>query len=166
MSGAVGNAQTGYTYTVIADLAGCSQFHSPAVNNKGEVAFAAICGAPIGPASDGHLILRGDGGPLTPVYTWQPSSGTQHVPQGDVLSINDSGVVAFAVNGPCPNGGAAAIWTGDGQSINTVYDICTDAGFTSVLRPSINNAGAVAFMGPRAAATTPCFGSATAHASR
>jgi hypothetical protein len=143
---AVGRAQTGYTYTVIADLAGCSQFHPPAINNKGEVAFGAVCGSPIGPPGGVIGIWRGDGGTLTPIYTWTSSSGTQHVPDITVLSMNDSGVLAFAVNGPCPNRGAAAIWTGDGQSINTVHDICTDPGFTSVLRPSINNAGSVTFM--------------------
>ena len=146
MGPARADAQTDYTYTVIADVTNCFNIGSPALNNQGEVVFGANCGAPVGPPSGAIVIRRGDGGALTPIYTWDPSSGTQHVPQSDVISINDHGVVAFAVNGPCPNGGAAAIWTGDGASINTVHDICTNPGFTSVIRPSISNTGAVAFM--------------------
>ena len=119
-------AQTDYTYTIIADVTNCYNIGAPALNDNGEVAFGATCGS--------ISIRRGDGGALTSIYSWDASSGTQHVPQTDVLSINDGGVVAFAVNGPCPNGGAAAIWTGDGGPIDIAHDICTQPGFTSVLR--------------------------------
>lgn len=146
LTGAVGKAQTAYTYTVIADVTNCYNIAAPAINNKGEAAFVANCALPIGPASGGYVVRRGEGGALTPIYTWDPGSGTQYVPQPDVLSINDNGVVAFAVNGPCPNKGGAAIWTGDGGPISTVHDICAQPGFTSVIRPSISNTGAVAFM--------------------
>jgi hypothetical protein len=60
--------------------------------------------------------------------------------------MNDSGVAAFAVSGAGSNGGGTAIVTGDGASIETVIDICIDSSFAAVLRPTINNAGAVAFM--------------------
>jgi hypothetical protein len=60
--------------------------------------------------------------------------------------MNDDGVVAFAVGGTCPNLGAAAIWKTSGGAIDVVHDICTQPGFTTVVRPSISNTGAAAFM--------------------
>jgi hypothetical protein len=68
------DAQTTYTYTVIADLYNCSGAYAPALNNNGDVAFGADCGAPIGRRPprkrwtvDGHLYiyegLDGLGGP-------------------------------------------------------------------------------------------------------
>jgi Bacterial Ig domain len=133
-------AQTSYTYTVIADLFNCFNFGTPAINNKGEVAFGASCGAPLGSGS--LIVLRGDGGTVTTIF----DSTDTRVPLPDVISINDSGVVAFAVNGGCVSGGGTGIRTGDGGTTATVYDICTDGGFTTVIRPSISNTGAVAFM--------------------
>jgi predicted phage tail protein len=141
--GAVGKAQTTYTYTVIADLFNCDLQGVPALNNNGEVAFGARCGAPIGPTTSAFLIRRGEGGALTPIHT---GSGSQPVPRIDVVSINDLGVVAFAVSGQCPNAGSGAIWTGSGGPTAVVHDICTTPGFKSVIRPSISNTGAVAFM--------------------
>jgi hypothetical protein len=131
-----------YTYTVIADLSNCFNFGGTALNNLGEVAFGANCGTPIGPPSGSVVVRRGNGGPLADIFT----AGSSGVPHTDVLSMNDSGVVAFAVNTSCPSGGAAAIWTGDGGAVATVVDICTDPQYTAVLRPSINNDGAIAFM--------------------
>ncbi len=43
LSGAVGKAQTAYTYTVIADVTNCFNLGAPAINNKGEVAFGGNC---------------------------------------------------------------------------------------------------------------------------
>ena len=126
-------AQTDYTYTVIADLSTCFNFGNPVINNNGEVAFGANC--------DGAVrIRRGEGGPLTPIFTTTFDSGT---PNSDVISINDSGVVAFSINRTC--GFNTAILTGDGGPIATVVDICTNPGPTEVHRPSISNTGAVAF---------------------
>ena len=107
LTGAVGKAQTSYIYTVIADVTNCFNLGAPAINNKGEVAFAGVCGA----ATVG-VIRRGDGGPLTPIFTASPRLCT---PNTDVISINDSGVVAFSVNGTC--GFNTAILTGDGGPI-------------------------------------------------
>ena len=132
-----------YSYTVIAVLSNCFNFGIPVVNNAGEVAFGANCGEPIAPPGGGIVIRRGDGGALADIFTMGTSSYAAHT---DVISINDSGVVAFAVNGPCPSGGGSAIWTGDGGATATVVDICNDPQYTSVLRPSINNSGVVAFM--------------------
>jgi hypothetical protein len=135
LTGVVGKAQTFYTYTVIADASNC-QTGPPAINNKGEVAFGTFC-------VDRIVIRRGDGGPLTPIYTPGISAP---IPNMDVLSINDSGVVAFSVTGACTIGSPTAIWTGDGEPVETVVDICTEPGLTSVTHPSISNTGAVAFM--------------------
>jgi hypothetical protein len=142
LTGAVGKAQTTYTYTVIADLANCNNFGSPVINNLGEVAFGAHCGEPIGPVSGAVVIRKGDGGPLTPIFTVTGSIGAQY----DVLSMNDSGRVAFATGGHCQAGGGRGIATGDGGPIDIVVDNCTEPLFTEAIRPSINNAGAVAFM--------------------
>jgi Bacterial Ig domain len=140
------DAQTTYTYTVIADLYNCSSAFAPALNNNGDVAFGADCGEPIGPLSSGIVIRRGNGGTLTDIFTFARGTNDSVVPHIDILSLNDSGVVAFGVSGPCTSGGGTAILTGDGATTNTVVDICTDPQYTSVIRPSINNSGAVAFM--------------------
>ena len=64
------------------------------LNNEGEAAFVANCGAPIGPPGGGVVVRRGDGGgPLAEIYTFGPSS-TFGVPDS-VISINDNGAVAF-----------------------------------------------------------------------
>lgn len=146
LAAAVGQAQTTYTYTVIADVTNCYNIGSPALNNLGAVAFGTNCGAPLGPAGGGIVVVRGDGGPPATIYSWSADSTTQRAPQTDVLSMNDAGVVAFAVNGSCPNGGGSAIWTSNGGPPAVVHDICVQPGFTSVVRPSISNSGAVAFM--------------------
>jgi hypothetical protein len=124
-----------YTYTVIADVTNCF-VGSPVINNEGEVAFGGRCS----PGGDLGVIRRGDGGPLTTIFT---GSLTSPVPNVDVISINDSGVVAFSVNGSC--GFNTAILTGDGGPIETVVDRCANPGPTEVHRPSISNTGAVAF---------------------
>ncbi len=133
LTGAVGKAQTSYIYTVIADVTNCFNLGAPAINNKGEVAFAGVCDSI-------SVVRRGDGGALTPIFTASPGSP---VPNTDFISINDSGVVAFSVNGSC--GFNTAILTGDGGPIETVVNICTNPGPTAVHRPSISNTGAVAF---------------------
>ena len=87
------------------------------------------CGSPIGPAAGALIVLRGDGGDLTTIF----EATTTHVPLTDVLSINDSGVVAFARQRWLRRRRQrTAIRTGDGGPTTTVYDICTDGGFTSV----------------------------------
>ena len=50
------------------------------------------------PAGGAFLVLRGDGGALTPIFM---ATTARTCRRRDVLSINDSGVVAFAVNGGC-----------------------------------------------------------------
>ena len=102
-------------------------------------------------------ILRGDGGVVTPLY-WDFSSGTQHVPRTDVLSINDDGVVAFAVGGPCQNAGAAAIWTAGGGSTSVVHDICRSSPGSrrSSGRQSATAARSPSWRRPGTATTTSC----------
>ena len=79
---------------------------------------------------------------MTPILSVTGSVGVQY----DVLSINDSGRVAFAIGGSCQAGGGKGVATGDGGPIDVVADNCTEPLFTEAIRPSINNAGAVAFM--------------------
>jgi hypothetical protein len=145
MMGAVAAAQTNYTYTVIADLYNCYNTGTPVINNQGMVAFGARCGAPLA-SVESILVMRGAGQEVTTVYEWPVNSTTSAAPATDVLSMNDDGVVAFAVGGNCPNLGATAIWKTAGGPPVVVHDICTQPGFTSVIRPSISNTGAVAFM--------------------
>lgn len=95
MMGAVAEAQTNYTYTVIADLYNCYNTGTPVINNQGMVAFGGNCGAPLGPPAGAILILRGNGEELVPVYSWNAASGNSSAPHTDVLSMNDHGVVAF-----------------------------------------------------------------------
>ena len=140
LTGAVGKAQTSYVYTVIADVTNCYNLGAPAINNKGEVAFGGSCGEPVGPPSGGPVIRRGDGGALTPIFTVNAIYGSANT---DVISMNDSGVVAFSVNHSC--GFNTAILTGDGGPLQTVVDRCANPGPREVHRPSISNTGAVAF---------------------
>jgi len=143
LTGAIGKAQAIYTYTVVADLANCYNIGAPVINNLGEVAFGGNCGEPIGSPSGAVVIRKGDGaGSLTPIFSVTGSVGAQY----DVLSINDSGRVAFAIGGNCQGGGGKGIATGGGGAIDVVADNCTEPLFTDAIRPSINNAGAVAFM--------------------
>ena len=82
-----------YTYTVIADVSNCFNIGSPVLNNEGEAAFVANCGAPIGPGGS-VVVRRGDGGgPLAEIHTFGPTS-TFSV-SDSVISINDNGTVAF-----------------------------------------------------------------------
>ena len=137
--GAVGEAQTNYTYTVITDYYNCFNTGTPVINNHGMVAFGGNC--------DGAIVIRrGNGQGLDTVYSWSAASNTSSAPVTDVLSMNDDGEVAFAVGGTCPNKGATAIWKGSGGAFDVVHDICTQPGFTTVVRPSLGNDGAVAFM--------------------
>ena len=138
-------AQSEYTYTVIADVTNCFSVASPVVNNAGEVAFGASCFSPVGPPGGAVVIRRGSGGLLTDIFTLGDFSPVG--PHIDVLSINDAGVVAFAgTSRTCTGSAASAILTGDGGSPSTLVDTCNDPRYMTVLRPSINNDGAVAFM--------------------
>jgi hypothetical protein len=111
------------------------------LNNKGQAAFAAHCGIPIGPPGAGWVVLRGDGGPLTSINTF---GGSTFGVADPVISINDEGAVAFAgsVAGP-PR---AAILVGNGGPVSAVVDTAIHTQFKQPYRPSINNSGAVAFM--------------------
>ena len=151
-------AQTSYNYTVITDLFNCSIAGTPAINNKGEVAFGASCGSPIGPPSGALVVLRGNGGVPTTIF----EATTTHVPLPDVISINDSGVVAFAVNGGCASKGGAGIRTGDGGPTATVFDICTDGGFTSSFGPPSATPAPWRSWPLPGTATTTCCGPRTA----
>ena len=133
-----------YTYTVIADVTNCFNIGAPVLNNEGEAAFVANCGAPIGPG--GVVVRRGDGGgPLAEIYTFGPSS-TFGVPE-PVISINDTGAVAFpGWTGSSSGGLRSAILVGNGGPVDTVVDTDLHTQFKQVGRPSINNSGAVAFM--------------------
>ena len=134
-----------YTYTVIADVSNCYTIGSPVLNNKGEAAFVAHCGAPIGPPG-GVVVRRGDGGgALAEIYTFGPASTFGVL--DSVISINDNGAVAFLA-------GPARRWRtslrdpgrrwGSGQRGRRYRPAPAVQG--AVGRPSINNSGAVAFM--------------------
>jgi hypothetical protein len=131
-----------YTYTLIADGTSCSNLGSPVLNNAGDVAFwAGPCVAPIGP---GVVVRRGSGsGPLTDIYTFTAGS-TFSVPDS-IISMNDGGTVAFP--GSAGVGARQAILVGNGGPVSPVVDTAVHTQFGQVLRPSINNSGAVAFMG-------------------
>jgi hypothetical protein len=136
-----------YTYTVIADVTNCFNIGSPVLNNEGEAAFVANCGPPVGSPSGGVVVRRGDGagGPLADIYTFD-STSTFGVLE-TAISMNDSGLVAFpGWTGASTGGIRAAILVGDGGPVNAVVDTEINTQFKAVLRPSINNAGAVAFM--------------------
>jgi hypothetical protein len=134
-----------YTYTVIADASHCINVGNPVLNNAGQVAFATSkCTGPI----EGPLVQRGDGGPLTEIYSFKPTS-TFSLPEF-TISINDSGTVAFPGWTPFDSPTRYAILAGDGGPVNTIADSGVHTQFKAMLRPSINNVGAVAFM----AATT------------
>ena len=114
-------AQTPYTYTVIADLFNCfAKRGARRSTTKGRLLLERIadrqsappaarsssCGETAGPDDD----LRGD------------DHSCAAAP--DVVSINDSGVVAFAVNGGCrrrrhrdPHGG----WGSDGNRVRHLH---------------------------------------------
>jgi hypothetical protein len=133
-----------YTYTVIADVSNCPAASNPVLNNNGEAAFVARCPPPIGPSDVGPVVRRGDGGPLTEIYTWTPDS-TFSVPDL-ALSINDNGTVAFAGFSPfSPPPFRYAILAGDGGPISAIVDTDVHTQFKALNSPSINNSGAVAF---------------------
>ena len=138
-------APPNFTYTVIADVSNCFNFGNPVLNNAGQAAFVANCGAPVGSPAGGMVVRRGNGGLLADIYTVGPTS-TFGVPES-VISINDHGAVAFPGNAASSLGGPrTAILVGDGGSVSAVVDTDLHTQFKDVLRPSINNAGAVAFM--------------------
>ena len=57
-----------YTYTVIADVSNCFNIGSPVLNNEGEAAFVANCGAPIGPQVS-VVVRRGTAADRLPRFT-------------------------------------------------------------------------------------------------
>ena len=129
LTGAVGKAQTSspYTYTLIADLVNCYNWVNPAINNKGEVAFGGNCGAPLG--SGGPIVLRGDGGVPTTIF----DTTSTHVPQpGTHLDQRLGGCSLGRQRALSKRRRRIEIHTGNGGATTTVYDVCTDGGFTTV----------------------------------
>jgi hypothetical protein len=134
-----------YTYTVITDLTNCFNVGNPVLNNAGDVAFVGNCGAPVGSPAGGVVVRRGNGGALTDIYTAEPTPSFGIPEPG--ISINDNGAVAFPGQAASPNGGVRyVILVGDGSSLSVAVDTDVHTQFKNLLRPSINNAGAVAFM--------------------
>jgi hypothetical protein len=129
-------ASPNYTYTVIADATSCSTLGNPVLNNAGQVAFRGGCG----PST---VVRRGDGsGPLTDIYTF--TSGAGFFVPDSIISMNDDGAVAFpGTDGLVP--GRFVIFVGNGSPVSAVVDTAVHTQFRQVGRPSINNAGAVAF---------------------
>jgi hypothetical protein len=118
----------------------CINVGNPVLNNEGQVAFVTHkCTGPI----EGPIVQRGDGGPLTEIYSFTPSS-TFSVPDF-TISINDNGTVAFPGWTPFDSPIRYAILAGDGGPVNTIVDTDVHTQFKGLLRPSINNSGAVAF---------------------
>ncbi len=130
-------AAPNYTYIVIADLAGCYNFGSPALGNNGEAAFIANCPTP----GDSRVVRKGDGVTLTDVYVYSGAAGAYSIGES-VVSINDLGYVAFG-------GGSSTGYTilvGNGGPLTVVADTSVQTQWDQVARPSINNSDAVAFM--------------------
>jgi hypothetical protein len=112
---------------------------SVAINNNGEVAFAAQWADSYGaPWKD--AIVRGSGGPLTPIVVANDSgflAGT--------LAFNDAGTVVFSALGP----GAGIqqtfnIYSGDGNSPITPIHIGSHEPLSGALDVDINSSGKVA----------------------
>ncbi|HUE89655.1 MAG TPA: hypothetical protein VMO26_26565 [Vicinamibacterales bacterium] len=132
-------AQANYTYTVIDDLSDCYSAGAPALGNNGEAAFFVQCGA-------GNGVRKGDGVTSTSIYTYRGVLGDPYSIPDSVVSINDLGFVAFS---GAPTGGGStgySILYGNGGPLTVVTDTSVQTQWEFVLRPSINNSQAVAFM--------------------
>ena len=131
----VGRAQTGYTYTVIAEPIDCSTLSAPVLNRNGEVAFWGDCGGAI-------FVRRGDGGPLTDIHLY--TRGTQGYIPDNPVSINDDGAVAFRARDSQTS--RQLVLVGSGSGITPVVDTGIHTAYKDILTPAINASGAVAFM--------------------
>lgn len=132
----VGRAQTGYTYTVIANPTDCSSIGAPVLSENGEVAYWSDCNSAI-------AIQRGDGGPLTNIHTYVRGTAGGYVPDHPI-SINDVETVAFRARDS--QSIRQLILTGNGSGITPVVDTEIHTAYKEILWPAINDSGAVAFM--------------------
>lgn len=129
---------SGGALTTIAEFASPSQddiFSTPhlRVNNAGTVVFHA------NNFHGGSGIYTGNGGAITTIADLS-SMGYDYFSD---LRINDAGTVAFSaghINGNPETG----IFTGNGTLLTTIAD--SNGDFSNVSRPSLNDAGNVAFL--------------------
>lgn len=130
-----------YTFTVIDHLVNCSGAGTPAIGNNGDVAFIGHC--------DGtQVVRRGDG--VTAIDIYRVGPGKPYSVPDTVVSINDHGTVAFA-GGPIGGGSTGySIVYGSGGPLTVAVDTSIHTQWTQLLRPSINNSDAVAFMAVKA----------------
>lgn len=141
------NAQTGYTFTVIADWGTCGGYQgvtSPSINNSGTVAFIEGCPTPNpGPSA---RIRRTAGGPLETLYEIVPTADEILNFGGYGVSLNDAGVVSFIVYDHDPLSFDDPHWlmTADGTTVTTLATAPT-AAFRAFANSDINNAGDVVF---------------------
>lgn len=92
---------------------------------------------------DVPVVRRGNGGPLTDIYTFTPPDSTFSVLDLFRISINDNGTVAFpGFTSSSPPPFRYAILVGDGGPISTIVDTDLQTQFKALSRPSINNSGA------------------------
>jgi hypothetical protein len=142
----VGDGET--VATLYSDREGLfSSFGNPALNDSGEVAFAATL------ASGGSGVFAGDGGPVTTVAL----TGDAFLGFADP-SLNARGEVAFAATLPDGTG----IFTGPDPEADRVIatgdelsgSVVTDVGF---FRQGLNDAGQVAFFARLANGTEGIF---------
>jgi hypothetical protein len=120
---------TGGRLTTIADQNdgfGFIGFH-PSINNQGQVSFAA------GVQTGGEAIMRGDANGLTTIASTEDGPFNFF---GFNTSINNAGAVAFKDEG---------LFVGNGEQIETRYLGSSSRFGGDDSRPSINDAGQVAF---------------------
>lgn len=121
--------------TVVADTSGpfSSLGNRVAINDAGTVAF-------FGQLNPGVFdAVSVNGGTITPLSQF---SGV--TPSPGLVDINNHGTVAFS--GTVNSSGATGIFTGSGGPLTTIADTTGAFGpLTSVITPTINDAGTVAF---------------------
>jgi hypothetical protein len=120
---------------------------SPSVNDAGQVAFFASLD------SGGSGVFVGDGATTTPIALASGGFGFVGTP-----SLNSSGVVAFPASRPLTDGGIG-IYVGSGGAVTPIANQLEN-GFTIIgAHPSINDSGAVSFIGGDSSAVSVLVGS-------
>ncbi|MEB3181476.1 MAG: choice-of-anchor tandem repeat NxxGxxAF-containing protein [Nostocaceae cyanobacterium] len=119
----------GFTFTRIADTTVFSSVSSPAINDQGTVAFLAGSPIPIsGISSDINNVFRGDGGPVSNIYTplLNPSGPRRGFVDPLAIGnpqINNAGTVAFTRTVPFAPQGLAdlVLIPAPGQPLSRSY---------------------------------------------
>ena len=118
-------------------------FYNPSLNNKGEIAFVGVVfpsynwGLYVGSGVFRRLVSSGDPAP----------GGGTFTSFGHSVSLNDSGQILFSALVATPGRSGIFLWSaGSVQSVAQQGDAAPGGGsFLSVLQPSMNASGQVAF---------------------